>query len=115
MSDTATAATPPVSPERPPESPSSPSALPPVTLAAKVMEWSRPVIAVFSMSIFALAFFIAWQKSDASTLNILVGAIVSLVSSISGYYFGSSAGSQKKDDVIHAALATAQAQGNTGG
>jgi hypothetical protein len=72
------------------------------------MEWSRPVIAVFSLSIFALAFFVAWKNSDGPTLNILVGAIVSLVSSIAGYYFGSSVGSQKKDDVIHAALVTAQ-------
>jgi hypothetical protein len=78
-------------------------------MATKVMEWSRPVIAIFSLVIFALAFFIAWQKlPDTATLNILVGAIVSLVSSVSGYYFGSSAGSQKKDDVIHTALMTAQ-------
>jgi membrane protein implicated in regulation of membrane protease activity len=78
-------------------------------MAAKVMEWSRPAIAFFSLVIFALAFWIAWQKlPDSGTLNILVGAIVSLVSSVSGYYFGSSAGSQKKDDVIHNALMTAQ-------
>ena len=77
-------------------------------MAAKVMEWSRPVIALFSLVIFALAFWIAWGQKDTGTLNILVGAIVSLVSSVSGYYFGSSAGSQKKDDVIHTALMTAQ-------
>jgi hypothetical protein len=85
----------------------------PVTLATRVMEWSRPVIAAFSLGIFALAFFVSWQRSDAATLNILVGAIVSLVSSVAGYYFGSSAGSQKKDDVIHAALVTAQATTGT--
>jgi hypothetical protein len=103
MGDTTITPAPPVLPEP------AVSASPPVTLAAKVMEWSRPVIAVFSLGIFALAFLIAWQKQDAATLNILVGAIVSLVSSVAGYYFGSSAGSQKKDDVIHAALVTAQA------
>jgi steroid 5-alpha reductase family enzyme len=72
------------------------------------MEWSRPVLAIFSLVIFSLAFWISWEKNDSSTLDILVGAIVSLVSSVSGYYFGSSAGSQKKDDVIHTALMTAQ-------
>ncbi len=51
---------------------------------------------------------VAWGNKDAQTFSILVGAIVSLVSSVAGYYFGSSAGSQKKDDVIHAALMTAQ-------
>jgi hypothetical protein len=88
--------------------PPPPSAPLPQTLAAQVMEWSRPVIALFSLLIFAVAFWIAWVNKDTQTFSILVGAIVSLVSSVAGYYFGSSAGSQKKDDVIHAALMTAQ-------
>lgn len=73
-------------------------------LASKVMDWSRPVIAVFGLAIFALAFAIAWWSRDTGLMNILVGAIVALVSTISGYYFGSSAGSQKKDDVIASVL-----------
>jgi hypothetical protein len=92
-----------------PTPPTPPVSRTPPTLAERVMEWSRPTIAIFSLSIFALAFFIAWNKGDGATLNILVGAVVSLVASISGYYFGSSVGSQKKDDVIHNALVTAQA------
>ena len=98
----------------PTEPASPPPVVPPApTLADRVMEWSRPVIAVFSLAIFALAFWIAWglargDAKDTKMLDILVGAIVSLVSTISGYYFGSSVGSQKKDDVIHAALETAQ-------
>jgi hypothetical protein len=74
------------------------------------MEWSRPVIALFGLAIFAMAFIIAWSKlpNDSATFNLLVGAVVALVSSISGYYFGSSAGSQKKDEVIQGALADAQ-------
>lgn len=73
-----------------PTVPSQPavSAPPPVTLATRVMEWSRPVISAFSLGIFALEFFIACQKSDAPTLNIPVGAIVSLVSSVAGYDVG---------------------------
>ena len=68
------------------------------------MDWSRPVIAVFGLTIFALAFAIAWWAKDTGLMNILVGAIVAMVSTVTGYYFGSSAGSQKKDDVIAAAL-----------
>ena len=70
--------------------------------ASKVMEWSRPVIAVFGLIIFALSFTIAWWGKDTGLQNILTGAIVAMVSTITGYYFGSSAGTQKKDDVIGA-------------
>ena len=56
------------------------------------MEWSRPVIALFSLAIFAVAFWVAWINKDTQTFSILVGAIVSLVSSVAGYYFGSSVG-----------------------
>jgi uncharacterized transporter YbjL len=70
--------------------------------ASKVMEWSRPVIAVFGLIIFALSFAIAWWSHDTGLQNILTGAIVAMVSTITGYYFGSSAGTQKKDDVIGA-------------
>jgi hypothetical protein len=88
------------------------AASPSQTYAARVMEWSRPTIAIFGLIIFAVAFGIAWKYMDtpagATTFNTLVGAVVTLVSTISGYYFGSSVGSQKKDDVIQSALATAQ-------
>jgi len=88
-------------------------ASPSQSYAERVMEWSRPTIAIFGLIIFAVAFGIAWKYMDtpagATTFNTLVGAVVTLVSTISGYYFGSSVGSQKKDDVIQSALATAQA------
>ena len=97
--------------------PPSPPVPPVTTLAVRVMEWSRPVIAIFGLVIFALSFWMAWQNraEDNSTFQMLVGAIVALVTSISGYYFGSSSGSQKKDDVINNALVTAQAKPPTGG
>jgi hypothetical protein len=44
----------------------------------------------------------------SKSFPILVGAIVSLVSTISGYYFGSSVGSHNKDNTIKDALKTAQ-------
>ncbi len=83
-----------------------PSPTPP--WASKAAELSRLIIAAFGLAIFLAAFVFAWWKDDGHTMSILVGAIVSLVSSISGYYFGSSAGSKQKDDVIHQALSDAQ-------
>jgi hypothetical protein len=76
------------------------------TLGDRIMEWSRPIIAVFGLAIFAMTFFIAWRNPETfkGAFEILVGAVVALVSTISGYYFGSSAGSLKKDAVIHDAL-----------
>jgi hypothetical protein len=87
-------------------------ASPSQSYAARVMEWSRPTIAIFGLIIFAVAFGLAWTQISTqlgqATFNTLVGAVVALVSTISGYYFGSSVGSQKKDDAIQSALATAQ-------
>jgi hypothetical protein len=74
----------------------------------------RPIIAVSGLAVFAVAFGVTvWAKTPeiAQSFPILVGAIVSLVSTISGYYFGSSVGSQNKDGIIKAALETAQGKG----
>jgi hypothetical protein len=72
----------------------------------------RPGIALFGLIVFGLAFWVTVKAPSASDISksfpILVGAIVSLVSTISGYYFGSSVGSQNKDDTIKAALTTAR-------
>ena len=68
------------------------------------MEWSRPVIGVLSLALFAAAFVIAATQKDNAVLQILVGAVVSGFSTILGYYFGSSSGSEKKDTVIASQL-----------
>ena len=80
--------------------PSSPAP----TLATRVMEWSRPVIGVLSLALFAAAFVIAATQKDNAVLQILVGAVVSGFSTILSYYFGSSSGSEKKDTVIASQL-----------
>jgi hypothetical protein len=72
----------------------------------------RPAIALFGLTVFGVAFWVS-MRADATTeisksFPILVGAIVSLVSTISGYYFGSSVGSHNKDNIIKDALKTAQ-------
>jgi hypothetical protein len=74
----------------------------------------RPAIALFGLAVFGVAFWVTMRADPASEIAksfpILVGAIVSLVSTISGYYFGSSVGSHNKDDIIKNALKTAQEQ-----
>ena len=78
----------------------------------------RPAIALFGLAVFGVAFWVT-VRADPTTdipksFPILVGAIVSLVSTISGYYFGSSVGSHNKDDTIKNALRTAQLEGGDG-
>ena len=64
----------------------------------------RPAIALFGLGVFGVAFWVTVKANPttdiAKSFPILVGAIVSLVSTISGYYFGSSVGSNNKDDTI---------------
>lgn len=67
------------------------------------MYW-RPAIALFGLAVFGVAFWVTVRADPATDIAksfpILVGAIVSLVSTISGYYFGSSVGSTSKDETI---------------
>jgi hypothetical protein len=72
----------------------------------------RPAIALFGLAVFGVAFWVTMMADKDTEISksfpILVGAIVSLVSTISGYYFGSSVGSHNKDNTIKDALKTAQ-------
>lgn len=75
----------------------------------------RPAIALFGLAVFGVAFWVTMEAPATSEIGksfpILVGAVVSLVSTISGYYFGSSVGSQTKDDTIRTILAGQKAAG----
>jgi len=87
---------------------------PPSETGEKWTDIWRPAIALFGLAVFGVAFWVTVMADSASEISksfpILVGAIVSLVSTISGYYFGSSVGSHNKDDTIKNALRTAQEQ-----
>lgn len=74
------------------------------SLAARILEWSRPIVAFLTVGLFAVAFVAAIVMKNEQILLILVGAVVSGFSTITGYYFGSSSGSEKKDATIAAQL-----------
>lgn len=63
-------------------------------------------ISVAIMSLFLLAFmcyalvYVEIPTSNKEALYIIIGILSSTVSMIAGFYYGSSKGSQKKDDVI---------------
>jgi hypothetical protein len=81
-----------------------PSPSPSSDISDKWAAMWRPLIALFGLAVFGVAFWVTMeappQTDIARSFPILVGAIVSLLSTISGYYFGSSVGSNNKDDTI---------------
>lgn len=75
-------------------------------MAARVMEWARPLIAIFMLAVFVVAFVVAYQNKDPATLSLLVGAVIANTTMVIQYFFGSSSSSQKKDDTIASALSS---------
>lgn len=77
---------------------------------AEVMRWwTKPALAVAIYALVAVALAVAVYTKNDSIMNIIVGAIIAEFARASGYFFGSSDSSQKKDDTIatqSAALAT---------
>lgn len=71
------------------------------------------VLVVFS----AIALWVVYKSTDTSQYSLaVVTAFIALVTGATGYYFGSSAGSDRKDSTIastSAALATSVPVGNT--
>ncbi|MEW5911872.1 MAG: hypothetical protein AB1814_04905 [Thermodesulfobacteriota bacterium] len=87
---------PPAASQTSPPSPALPAALAQAGIA--------PWLAGFILLIFAVAIVLvglqadAWQTSP--TLNLLIGALIALVGQVGQYYFGSSAGSKKKTELL---------------
>jgi uncharacterized membrane protein len=77
------------------------------------------ILALFIVGTFVICIitvFFVKLPSDQVTLGVvttLLGVLVSNVNQIVSYYFGSSAGSKKKDDALADAVATTNTQANT--
>jgi hypothetical protein len=62
--------------------------------------WAKPLIGGLTLGLFVLMLGAAlYTKSDQSVL-LLTGAVVSMTSTVVGFYFGSSAGSERKSDLL---------------
>lgn len=64
--------------------------------------WVVPGVAyTILMAFIVIALRIVWTSADVSQYaQLVIAAAISLVSTATGYYFGSSVGSEKKSDVI---------------
>jgi hypothetical protein len=72
---------------------------------AKIIStWGAIIVSVVALVTFTAALVVAFFLNDKSLLQLTVGAAIANATTAIGFWLGSSSGSQKKDDVIGAAL-----------
>jgi hypothetical protein len=67
--------------------------------------WVLPVLSYLWTAVFAVALAWACLKGDNNAQNLMIGSLITQVTGIIGFWFGSSHGSQQKDATIQQALA----------
>jgi drug/metabolite transporter (DMT)-like permease len=70
----------------------------PVTMAEP--SWAKPSIAFFSLALFAAGLGVAWWAKNDNALAIMLGAVVSNVTTVIQFYYGSSSGSAAKTALL---------------
>lgn len=79
---------------------------PALSLAQRVTEWAQPITAYMALGAFLAAMGLAYWRQDAASINLLIGAVISMANTVINYFFGSSRSSAAKDATI-AQIATA--------
>ena len=67
--------------------------------------WGAIIVSTVTLLTFTGALVVAFVIKDPALLNLTVGAAIANATTAVGFWLGSSSGSQKKDEVIGAALA----------
>jgi len=62
--------------------------------------WAKPAVSFFAMGIFVAAFVIAYLANDKTSLTLLMGVAGSMGTTVVNYWVGSSAGSDKKTELL---------------
>ena len=70
-----------------------------------VSTWGAIIVSVIALVTFTGALVVSFFRQDPGLLNLTVGAAIANATTAIGFWLGSSSGSQKKDEVIGAALA----------
>lgn len=68
--------------------------------AAVVMVYGSIITSALASVAFCTALIIAYMSKDQPNLALLIGCVVTNFTAVVQYWIGSSAGSQKKDDII---------------
>lgn len=69
-----------------------------VTARENIATWAPLAVSVIALTIFAFAYFIAWQTEDKTTLTLMAGAAIAMAQSGMNFWTASNAGSRAKDD-----------------
>ena len=77
--------------------------------AKTVSLWGAIIVSFVTLLTFTGALVVSFFFKDSGLLNLTVGAAIANATTAVGFWLGSSSGSQKKDDVIGAALRAGQA------
>jgi hypothetical protein len=72
--------------------------------------WGAIIVSVVTLLTFTGALVVSFFFKDSGLLNLTVGAAIANATTAVGFWLGSSSGSQKKDDLIGAALAVGGAR-----
>jgi hypothetical protein len=67
--------------------------------------WGSIIVSIVTLLTFTGALVVSFFLKEPGLLNLTVGAAIANATTAVGFWLGSSSGSQKKDDVISAALA----------
>ncbi len=69
-------------------------------MPVNLREWGALIISVLVVGAFLAALAVAFVSHDATNLTLLIGAVVTQLGNVVGYWIGSSIGSARKDEVL---------------
>ena len=72
--------------------------------------WAKPSIGIYALTLFAACLIVAYYSKNETAQNLLIGAVISMATTVSGYYYGSSSGSERKTALLNAQPQTLQPQ-----
>ena len=64
--------------------------------------WAKPAVGTYALAAFVGGLVVAWVTKDERALDICIGASISMAKDVISYYFGSSAGSDRKTELLNA-------------
>jgi hypothetical protein len=68
--------------------------------SSNVSSWGAIAVSLLASFSFTAALIIAYMAKDQANLSLLIGAVISNFSTAVSFWLGSSAGSQRKDEML---------------
>jgi len=82
-------------------------ATPPPVPPEPYWNWAKPIIAIWTLTVFAFALVVVWLATGRdAAFNLMIGAVIANATTVIGYYFGSSSGSAQKTALLASSTRT---------